>query len=70
MEMAKCAASEERNALNLSLRKMHCRIKPAMRNYIIGVTIAHVIVYQRPAWKLAGIINEKWEPVGCQPKKI
>lgn len=71
MEIAKCAAGGVGNALNLSLRRMHCRIKLAVRDYIIGVTTAHVkvIAHQRPAWKLTGIINEKWEPVGCRPKK-
>lgn len=43
----------------------------AVRDYIIGVTTAHVkvIAHQRPAWKLMGILNEKWEPVDCRPKK-
>ena len=63
MEIAKCAAGGEGNALNLSLRRMHGCIKPAVRDYIIGVTTVHVkvITHQRSSWKLTGIINEKWD---------
>lgn len=55
------------NALNLSSRRMHCRIQPTVHcsDCIAGTAIAHVkvIAHRRPEWKLAGIINEKWERV-------
>jgi len=55
------------NALNLSSRRMHCRIQPPVHcsDCIAGTTIAHakVIAHWRPEWKLAGIINEKWVPL-------